>query len=481
MRSMTLAAVLLGCAPFQQEDAGSDVASSISKDAIQQAGELQKDLVALHRKIWDYAEVGLKEERSSRELQEFLRANGFEVRAGVAGMPTAFVASWGSGKPVVGILAEFDALPGISQQAVGEKLPREGVSAGHACGHSVFGAASAGAACAAKRALEARKLPGTIRLYGTPAEETAIGKLYMLREGLFDDADAVLSWHVRDLTFSDFAYTKAVVSAKFRFHGVAAHASRDPEQGRSALDAVELMDVGANYLREHVKEDTRIHYVITDGGGQPNVVPPEAEVWYYLRANKHTDVERYFERLQQIAQGAALMTGTTFDMRVDSDTHEVLPNRSLALLLDRCLRRVGPPTFTAEEKAFAKKLQAPLEQKQASELSETIDALPDKAWQITSSTDIGDVSWRVPVGSISVCAAALGTPAHSWQWVASTGSSIGEKGLAVASKTLAAAAVELCTDPKLVEAARRDFRAIREPLEFHTLVPAGQKAPTSIR
>jgi len=451
------------------------------QDAIARAKELQPELVALHKKIWEFAEVGLEEKRSSQALQDFLRAQGFDVKANVGGMPTAFVASWGSGEPVIGILAEFDALPGLSQQAVPERKPREGASAGHACGHSLFGAASSGAAAAAKSVLEKLRLPGTIRLYGTPAEETGIGKQYMLLAGAFDDADVVLSWHVRDETFADYAYTKAVISAKFRFHGLAAHASREPEAGRSALDAVELMNVGANYLREHVKDDTRLHYVITNGGGQPNVVPPETEVWYYVRANRHEYAERVFERLRKIAEGAALMTETTFDLRVDSDAHEVLPNRALALLLDRNLRVVGPSKFTDEEKAFARRVQEPLEKKPAAPLSEAIEAVSAEPFQITSSTDIGDVSWRVPVGSISVTATALGTPAHSWQWVACTGTTIGDKGLAVAAQTLAASAVELATDPAQVAAAWADFHAVRDPLEFKSYVPPDQKAPSSIR
>ena len=455
--------------------------ADLRDDAIARVAQLQPQLVALHKRIWEFAEVGLKETRSSSALQEFLRGEGFDVQSGVAGMPTAFVASWGSGKPVIGILAEFDALPGLSQAAEPLRKARDGVDAGHACGHSVFGAASAGAACAAKSVLEARKLPGTIRLYGTPAEETAIGKQYMLLDGLFDDADIVLSWHVRDLTFADYAYTKAVVSAKFHFHGIASHASRDPDQGRSALDAVELMDVGANFLREHIKQDARIHYVITNGGGQPNVVPPEAEVWYYLRADRHADVERYFVRLKKIAEGAALMTETTFDMRIDSDAHEVLPNRALALLLDKNLRYVGPPHFDDAETAFARKIQEPLERRPAIALSLGIEPVPQVPEQLTGSTDIGDVSWRVPVGSISVCAAALGTAAHSWQWAASTGTTIGDKGLVVAAKTLAASAIELFTSPAQLEAARKDFHEIRDPLQFVTLVPAGQKAPLSIR
>jgi aminobenzoyl-glutamate utilization protein B len=455
--------------------------SALRSEAISRVREMQPELVAMHERIWGYAEVGLEERRSSAELQEFLRARGFSVEGGVAGMPTAFVASWGSGKPVIAILAEFDALPGLSQEAAPERRPREEGGAGHACGHSVFGAASAGAAAAAKGVLERYGIPGTVRLYGTPAEETAIGKQYMLLAGLFDDVDVALSWHVRDRTFADYAYTKAVVSAKFRFHGLAAHASREPEAGRSALDAVELMNVGANYLREHVREDARIHYVITDGGGQPNVVPPRAEVWYYVRADRHADVERYFERLKRIAEGAALMSETSFEVRVESDAHEVLPNRALAELLDANLRLVGAPEFDEAERAFARGVQRELDPRPEAPFAEGIDPLPERPWQITSSTDIGDLSWRMPVGSISVAATALGTPAHSWQWVACTGSPIGAKGLQVAAAALAASAVELARRPEAVAAAWTDVHAVRDPLDYVTLIPPGQQAPASIR
>ena len=285
-----------------------------------------------------------------------LRANGFTVEEGVAGMPTAFVASYGSGHPVIGILAEFDALPGLSQDAVARSArARRTSTAGHGCGHSVFGTASTAAAIAVKQALASGSLKGTIRLYGTPAEETGIGKTYMLREGAFKDVDALSPGTPATRTESAYAYSKANVSVKFRFSGLPAHASASPHHGRSALDAVELMNIGVNYMREHVKEDARIHYVITNGGGQPNVVPPEAEVWYYIRANKHTDVEEYFVWITEIARGAAMMTRTTLKtVQVDTDMHEVLPNRTLSEVIHRNLELVGPPRFNDEEKAFAR-------------------------------------------------------------------------------------------------------------------------------
>jgi aminobenzoyl-glutamate utilization protein B len=436
----------------------------------------------INRNIWSYAETGLQETRSAQELIAVLKKHGFTVEAGVAGMPTAFVASYGSGKPVVGILAEYDALPGLSQDATPERKERQGVAAGHGCGHSVFGTASTAAAIAAKRAIEAGQVRGTIRLYGTPAEETGIGKTYMLREGVFKDADVILAWHAGDRTQALYEFTKANVSIKFRFSGLPAHASTSPHLGRSALDAVELMNVGVNYMREHVKEDTRIHYVVTRGGGQPNVVPPEAEVWYYLRANKHADVEEYFVWLREIAEGAARMTRTKLTaVQVDADMHEVLPNRALSEALHKNLQWVGAPKFTPEELAFARKTQEPLSGSFARVLSEVVEPLPALPGQGLASTDVGDLSWFFPVGQLHATTHTFGAPGHSWQVVACTGTSIGEKGMMVAAKTLAATAIDLFSTPALVEKARADFKAIREPLKYITLIPEGQKAPTVIR
>ncbi len=436
----------------------------------------------VNRNIWSYAETGLQETRSSQELIAVLKQNGFTVQEGVAGMPTAFVATYGTGRPSIGILAEYDALPGLSQDASPDRQERPGATAGHGCGHSVFGTASTAAAIAAKRAIEAGAARGTIKLYGTPAEETGIGKTYMLREGMFKDDDVILSWHASPETAASYDYSKANVSVKFRFTGLPAHASASPHQGRSALDAVELMNVGVNYMREHVKEDTRIHYVVTNGGGQPNVVPPNAEVWYYLRANKHADVEEYFEWLKEIADGAARMTRTKLEaVQVDADMHEVLPNRALAEAIHKNLELVGPPKFTEDEKAFARKTQAPLGRTFDRALSEVIEPLPDKPEQGVASTDVGDISWFVPVGQLSAATYTWGAPGHSWQIVACTGTGIGEKGMLVAAKALAATAIDLFTTPALVEKARGDFKAIREPLNFVTLIPEGQKAPKTIR
>ena len=456
-----------------------DESKQVAADWIDSNADILREV---NRNIWTYAEVGLEETQSATELMNLLRRNGFTIETGLAGMPTAFVASYGAGEPVVGILAEYDALPGLSQDAVPLQQLRVDATAGHACGHSVYGTASTAAAIAVKQAIEAGNLSGTIKLYGTPAEETLIGKTYMLRDGYFRDDDVILTWHAGDRTAAGYAYTKALVSVKYRFTGLASHASVSPHQGRSALDAVELMTTGVNYMREHIKEDARIHYVITDGGGQPNVVPPEAEVWYYIRADRHTDVEEYFAWVNEIAEAAAMMTRTELStVQVDSDVHEVLPNRALARLIHENLEWVGPPQFTEAEKAFARQTQEPLGGGFEQALSETIEPLPDVPGQMPASTDVGDISWFVPVGRLRVASYTLGAPGHSWQIVACTGTTIGEKGMFVAAKTLAGTALDLYATPDLVEEAEADFREIRDPLSFVTVIPEGQQAPTAIR
>lgn len=442
----------------------------------------EETVMEVNQKIWSYAETGLQEVRSSRELIDFLKTNGFTVEEGVAGMPTAFVATYGSGRPFIGILAEYDALPGLSQDKVPDRKERPGVEAGHGCGHSIFGTASTAAAIAVKQAMAEGGVSGTIKLYGTPAEETGIGKTYMLRAGYFKDDDVILTWHAGPVTAAGYGYSKANVSVKFRFKGLPSHASVSPELGRSALDAVELMDVGVNYMREHVKEDTRIHYVVTRGGGQPNVVPPDAEVWYYVRANKHRDVEDYFEWVNVIAKAAAAMSRTELaSVQVDADMHEVLPNRSLSELILDNLKLVGPPRFTEEEKEFARKTQAALPRQPDKDLSEDIEPLPAEPGQGVASTDVGDISWFVPVGRLTVASYTYGAPGHSWQIVACTGTSIGEKGLLVAAKALAATAIDLYASPDRIVRAKADFDAIRKPLQYTTLIPEGQKAPSAIR
>jgi aminobenzoyl-glutamate utilization protein B len=454
------------------------------RSAVAEVDARSSELNAVNRAIWEFAEVGLEETRSSALLIEKLKAAGFRVRVGVADMPTAFVAEFGSGKPIIGILAEYDALPGLSQKVSPERDPVAADAPGHGCGHSGLGTGALGAALAVKGAMQEHSLAGTVRLYGTPAEETLIGKVYMTLAGEFQELDACLHWHPGTRNDVWNGESKAAVSAKFTFAGVTAHASGSPDKGRSALDAVELMNVGANYMREHLKEDARVHYVITNGGGAPNVVPAKATVWYYVRANGHADVERNFAWLSDIAEGAAKMTRTTVSVQIDTDCHEIIPNDPLAALLQANLERIGPPKFTPDEEAFARRLQESVTQEFGTVFKLAIDDEVHRAPKLgggTGSTDVGDISWHVPTGGLRTACFAAESPGHSWQNVAAIGSTIGEKGVAYAAKVLACTALDLLEDPRALAAAKLDFAKRTEGRKYVTLIPAGQKAPKSIR
>ena len=458
---------------------------SSQRTALDDVKQREDELKEVNRQIWEFAEVGLEESRSSQFIVKKLREAGFEVRVDVAHMPTAFVATYGTGTPVIGILAEYDALPDLSQKVSPLREPVEAGKPGHGCGHCGLGTGALGAALAVKSAMEKHQLPGTLRLYGTPAEETLIGKVYMLLDGSFDGLDACLHWHPANKNEVWNGSSKAMVSAKFTFHGVAAHAAGSPEQGRSALDAVELMNVGANFMREHVKEDTRIHYVITAGGGAPNVVPATATVWYYLRADDHRDVETAFAWLTDIARGAALMTRTKMTSVVDTDCHELLQNSPLSELLHRNLKRLPPPKFTADEQAFARRLQEPLTEQFQTTFTLAIDdalqplaAMPEVA---KGSTDVGDVSWFVPTAGLRTTCFAAGSPGHSWQNVAAIGSSIGEKGVIYAAQVLSVSALDLLEQPEALAAAKGDWQERMKHRKYTSLIPQGQQAPAKIR
>ena len=467
------------------ERAGLEPLSPAQKVAMSAVDRRAAELCDVNQQIWKLAEVGLQEHKSSAILRDKLKAAGFTIEEGVAHMPTAFVASYGSGKPVIGILAEYDALPGLSQKVAPVRDPLAEGQAGHACGHSGLGTGALGAALAVKEAMEKHQLPGTLRLYGTPAEETVIGKIYMALDGQFKDLDICLHWHPSSKNEAWSGSSKAVVSAKFTFRGTASHASVSPEKGRSALDAVELMNVAANYMREHIKEDARIHYVVTNGGGAPNVVPETATVWYFVRADDHKDVEYNFRWLQDIAKGAALMTRTEMSVQVDTDCHEIIPNQPLAQLVYQNMVRIGAPGFSEEEKAFARRLQEPLTAAFGTTFSEAIDErihrIPAKLEPSSGSTDVGDVSWQVPTGGLRTACFAAGSPGHSWQNVAAIGSSIGEKGTIYAAKVLAATAIDLLERPSLVEAAAHDFREQMQDRKYFSFITEGQKAPHKIR
>ncbi|MFO0844036.1 MAG: amidohydrolase [Gemmataceae bacterium] len=454
--------------------------------AVRHVEAIRKDLVAMNQDIWTFAELGLEEHRSAARLIKPLKAAGFDVKEGVSGMPTAFVASYGSGRPVIGILAEYDALPELSQEITGARRPVAGRTAGHGCGHCALGTAAVGAALAVKEAMAKHKIPGTIRLYGTPAEETVIGKVYMTLDGQFNDLDACLHWHPGARNRVEYGTTKAAISVKFNFSGLPAHASGSPDRGRSALDGVELMNVGANYMREHVKQTNRIHYVITNGGQQPNVVPATAQVWYYVRADQHEDCEKQFDWLLDIADGAAKMSRTKVKVQIDTDCHEVIPNLPLSKVVERNFKKVGGPVFDDTDRKLAIQLQEPLRAdfglKEEKPLREDVEPLPKEPYRADGgSTDVGDVSWHVPTSGLTAACFAAGSPGHSWQNVAAVGSPIGHKGLVVAAKVLATSALDLLQDEAVLKEAKRDLETRLKGRKYTTRIPKGQKAPRSIR
>ncbi|MBT1700857.1 amidohydrolase [Fulvivirgaceae bacterium PWU4] len=413
---------------------------------------------SMAHKIWEFAEVGYQEEKSSAILQKELAKEGFKIEAGVAGMPTAFIASYGQGKPVIGVLGEFDALPGISQEAVPELKPIAGKEAGHACGHHLFGTASAAAAIAVKNWMIKNKIAGTLRFYGTPAEEGGSGKVYMVRDGLFKDVDAVLHWHPSAANDASAGSSLANKSGKFRFYGVASHAAGSPERGRSALDGVEAMNNMVNMLREHVPQETRIHYVITSGGEAPNVVPAYAEVYYYVRHPRRDEVKSIWERVEKAAQGAALGTGTRVEVEVTGGVYDLLPNETLARLMDANLRTVGGYTYTEQEKEFGQKIQQSFTGKIPSlEITNQISAFQMRGG-LGGSTDVGDVSWVVPTAGLGTATWVPGTAAHSWQAVAAGGMSIGHKGMMVAAKTIALTLTDLFTNPEQIQKAIKELK-----------------------
>lgn len=412
--------------------------------------------------IWGFAEVGYQEEKSSALLQEQLRAAGFTVKAGVAEIPTAFTAEWGSGKPVIGIIGEFDALPGLSQAAEPERRALIAEGHGHGCGHHLFGTASTAAAIAVKEWLVATGQRGTLRFYGTPAEEGGAGKVYMFRAGLFDDVDAVVTMHPGDRNAASASSNLANITGKFRFRGLSAHAAAAPERGRSALDGVEAMNHMVNMLREHVDSDARIHYVITNGGKAPNVVPDFAEVYYYARHNDMRVLDDIWERIQNAAQGAALGTGTTMELEMTGAVWNVLPNSYLVGVMQKNLQSVGGYEYTPAERQFAEVLRKSLTGNLPPIDSSNQVFTPEPGIG-SASTDLGDISWNIPTVQLTSATWVPGTPAHSWQAVAAGGTSIGTKGMIVAAKSMALTAIDLFSDPGHIQQARAEFEKRRGP------------------
>lgn len=429
------------------------------------AGVDAKSVEANGRAIWGFAETGYQEQKSAALLAKTLKDAGFEVTMGVAGEPTAFIASFRNGDgPVVAVTAEYDALPGLAQNVSPTKSPIAGQAHGHGCGHNLLGAASVGAAIAVKKWLTAAKVPGELRVYGTPAEEGGSGKVYMVRDGLFKDVDAAVHWHPAGANSAAQSITMANTNGKFRFRGTSAHAAANPDAGRSALDAVEIMNVATNYLREHVPDRTRIHYVITSGGGAPNVVPDYAEVFYYVRSHDPQIARSVMARVKKAAEGAAIATETKFEFEQIGGVYSMLPNDTLGKVMDRNLRTLGGIEWTAEEKAFAAKMRESVPNARG-----TIDSVaqvqpyavrtdPDAAG---ASTDMSDVSWVVPTVGLGTATFVPGMPGHSWQNVAAAGMSIGTKGSVLAARTLALTVAEMLSSPDVLAAAKTEFEGRR--------------------
>ena len=417
------------------------------------------EYAAISKQIWDFAESGFQEKKSSALLEEELKKAGFDVKTDVAGMPTAFVATYGSGKPIIGIMAEYDALPGLATEAKPEFTPIQGQKCGHGCGHNLFGAASLAAAVEMKDWLQKSGHSGTIRLYGCPAEEGGSGKVYMVREGLFNDVDVVLHWHPADLNTADAGSSLANIAAKFRFKGIAAHAAASPERGRSALDGVEAMDYMVNMMREHIPSDTRIHYVITKGGEAPNVVPANAEVYYYARHKDRDVLKSIWKRIENAAEGAAKGTGTQVEWEIQGGVFNLLPNVTLAEDMYQNLKTVGGVEYTPEETAFAKKIGETLGSKATIESAGQVREFHPASASVagSASTDVGDVSWVVPTVGLATATWVPGSAPHSWQSTAASGMSIGQKGMLVAAKTLALTALDLYKTPTLIEKARAEW------------------------
>ena len=466
-----------------------------SKDIIlNHINDQDEKLCYIAKEIWDHPQVALQEEFAARLLAKELEDDGFSIEWGAGQMDTAFVATWGSGSPIIGILGEYDALPGLSQNVSSDKTPIEAGGPGHGCGHNLYGTACMASVMGLKAAMEQENIKGTIRFYGCPAEETLVGKIFMARDGIFDDLDAAISWHPGSTNIVWNGSSLALNSFRVNFNGVASHAGGAPHLGRSALDGVMLMDMGVNYLREHVIPEARIHSVVTSGGQAPNIVPAFAQIWYFVRAPHREQVDEIYARVLGIAKGAALMSGTTHEIEFITAGYDVLPNDVMADLLLEKMQEADDIRFTAQERAFAKELQATFPEgsvereferlKQATSSGISVDDFNDPLWEkvlphsdtpplMGGSTDVGDVSWITPTGQLKTCCWPLGTPGHSWQTVASSGSSIGNKGMIFAAKGMALAALDLLTKPDLLAQAKAEFVRAKNGKEYVNPLPDG--------
>jgi aminobenzoyl-glutamate utilization protein B len=469
------------------------LAEAIKQFALDWISKHESLVIDVSDKIWEYAEVGLQEFKSSKLLADTLEKHGFKVERGVAGMPTAFVATYGSDRPIIGILGEYDAMPGLSQKAVPYKEPLKEGAPGHGCGHNIYGASGLGGAIAARMAVEAGNIKGTVNFFGTPAEETGIGKVFMVRDGFFKNVDAVMGHHIGAAHTSSLKSNNALNSAKFIFHGTSSHAGSTPWQGRSALDAVELMDAGVNSMREHVVPESRIHYVITNGGGQPNVVPAEASNWYYVRAPQRETVDHIYNWILEIAEGAAKMTKTKVEVKFQSGLYNMLPNRTLAELHIRNMKEIGAPIYTKEELEFARKIGEQISPEERRTWGYRVpghESLPSDVYLDTriiepwgegtvagGSSDESDISWNVPFQGVNTGSRIIGAPGHHWMNVATSGMGIGHKNVIFASKVMAFSTLDLLTKPEILKKAWDEFTKRKGGREYKSPLPPDLKPP----
>lgn len=433
----------------------------------------QQELIKLSDQIWGFAETAMRETKSSKVLADYAQAQGFRVTRGVAEIPTAFIAEYGSGLPIIGILGEFDALPGLSQKAQSTKEAVIKDAAGHGCGHNMFGAGSLGAAVSIKELIAAGKLKGTIRFYGTPAEEDLAGKVYMARAGLFNDLDVCLDWHPDYENKANMQSSQAVADYTISFKGKSAHAAMDPWDGRSALDAAELFTTGINFMREHVKPSVRMHYVYSNGGKVPNVVPETAAVWLWIRDSKRSGVAEVTERMMNIAKGAALMAGVEYEVKLNNGLYELLINETGAKALQNNMNIVGPITYTPDEIAFGDKIMKE-NGMEAKGINGTIKPMEVTLQDpVGGSTDVGDVSYIVPEITLLATTAPYESPWHSWVVVACGGMSIGHKGMLFASKSLGTTMVDLFEKEELRKDIKEEFLKRKGKEVWKAMLPDG--------
>ena len=473
MKNLTLKKVTLFVLLFSICTLQSQKLSKNKKALLKSIEKHQNALIEISDNIWQAAETAFEETESSKILSDYAEKQGFTVKRGVAEMPTAFVATYGSGKPVISVLGEFDALPGISQKAKPTKDPLVEKGNGHGCGHNLFGAGSLGAAIAIKELIEQGKIKGTVKFFGTPSEEKFFGKIWMVNAGLWDDVDVNISWHPAPVTEADVQSSLALVDFKVEFFGQAAHAAADPWNGRSASDALELYTAGINYYREHVKPTVRMHYHIQDGGQVVNVVPDYSRLWVRVRDSKRSGMMPVYKQVMKMAEGAAIMANVDYKVSLISGIYEVLVNRTGGEIMQKNLELLGPIKYTEDEIAFGKKIQEVTKKPQLG-MDANINPL-----RITlensggGSTDVGDVSWNVANINLRVTTAPIDTPWHSWAVVACGGMSIGHKGMLYSSKAMSMTMLDLFENPDMVAKVKAEYKERKGDEVYKAIIPEG--------